>query len=46
MFQGLRDLSRLLRAARVLARHDALVPVEYLRAAPYALRVARWFVGG
>jgi len=46
MFQTLSDLRRLLRAARVLARHDALIPSEYDAQLPPSLKVARFFFGG
>lgn len=47
MFGSLRDLRRLLRAARVLARHDALVPREYAAGLPVPLKLMRLvFRGG
>src|SRR5580692_2764097 len=46
MFQTLSDLRRLLRAARVLARYDALIPREYDTQLPASLKVARFFFGG
>jgi ubiquinone biosynthesis protein len=46
MFQTLSDLRRLLRAARVLARYDALIPREYDAQLPASLKVARFFFGG
>jgi ubiquinone biosynthesis protein len=39
------DIRRLHHAARVLARHDALLPREYLDAMPLSLRIARRVVG-
>jgi ubiquinone biosynthesis protein len=45
MFQTLSDLRRLLRAARVLARHDALIPSEYDAQLPWSLKTARFFFG-
>jgi ubiquinone biosynthesis protein len=45
MFETLSDLRRLLRAARVLARHDALIPREYDAQLPSSLKVARFFFG-
>jgi len=46
MFRSFRDTRRLLHAARVLARHDALVPGEYAERAPFPLKVAQFFFGG
>ena len=46
MFQTLSDLRRLLRAARVLARYDALIPSEYDAQLPASLKAARFFFGG
>ena len=46
MFETLSDFRRLLRAARVLARHDALIPREYDAQLPSSLKVARFFFGG
>ncbi|HEX4158721.1 MAG TPA: 2-polyprenylphenol 6-hydroxylase [Rhizomicrobium sp.] len=45
MFQSLRDLGRLLHAARVLARHDALLPREFAGRVPPQLRLARALAG-
>jgi ubiquinone biosynthesis protein len=39
------DLRRLHHAARVLAKHDALVPREYLAAMPLSARIARRLLG-
>ena len=39
------DLSRLIFAARVLARHDALIPQEYAHAVPASLKVVRRLFG-
>src|SRR5438105_3872113 len=41
MLRGFRDLARLLHAARVLARHDALIPREIARRVPLPLKLAR-----
>jgi len=46
MLRQARDARRLAHAARVLARHDALVPREYRDRLPFALRLARLFFGG
>jgi ubiquinone biosynthesis protein len=46
MFQTVRDLGRLLHAARVLARHDALIPREYTARLPLSLTFARFIFGG
>ena len=40
-----RDLFRLMRIARTLAKHDALVPREYRDAMPAALKLARAVLG-
>jgi len=42
MFRALRNLGRLLRIARTLARYDALFPLEQARAAPFLVRTAKW----
>ncbi|HEY5337045.1 MAG TPA: 2-polyprenylphenol 6-hydroxylase [Rhizomicrobium sp.] len=39
------NISRLHHAARMLARHDALVPREYLAGLPLSLRIARRLLG-
>jgi ubiquinone biosynthesis protein len=39
------DIRRLHHAARVLAKHDALVPREYLEAMPLSARIARRLLG-
>jgi ubiquinone biosynthesis protein len=46
MIQTLSDLRRLFRAARVLARHDALIPGEYAAQLPPSLKFARFVFGG
>ena len=46
MFRSFRDTKRLLHAARVLARNDALVPREYAERAPFPLKIAQFFFGG
>ncbi len=45
MIRTLSNLRRLHHAARVLARHDALVPREHLAAMPFSARVARRLLG-
>ncbi len=42
---AVRDTFRLLHIARTLARHDALVPREYLDAMPPSLKFARFVLG-
>ena len=42
MFRSLRNIGRLLEIARLLARHDALFPLEYLHVAPVIVGCARW----
>ncbi|MGN6516766.1 MAG: 2-polyprenylphenol 6-hydroxylase, partial [Rhizomicrobium sp.] len=42
---ALADFWRLHHAARILARHDALVPSEYLSGLPWSLRLARRVFG-
>ena len=44
MIRGLSNIGRLLRAVRVLARHDALLPREYLAVLPPSLKLARRFL--
>ncbi len=39
------NLLRLIKVARALARHDALVPREYLDAMPFSLKLARRLLG-
>jgi ubiquinone biosynthesis protein len=46
MFRSIRDMKRLLHAARVLARYDALVPREYADRAPFPFKIAQFFFGG
>ncbi len=41
MIGPLRNIGRLLRVARILARHDALFPLEYFNIAPLVLMLAR-----
>jgi ubiquinone biosynthesis protein len=45
MFRALGNIRRLLHAARVLARHDALVPREYLAGMPLSVRALRRILG-
>jgi ubiquinone biosynthesis protein len=45
MIRTFADISRLHHAARTLARHDALVPREYLAAMPLGARIARRLLG-
>jgi len=45
MARTLRNISRLFHAARILARHDALIPREYADKAPRTLKFARIFFG-
>ncbi|MGH6876721.1 MAG: 2-polyprenylphenol 6-hydroxylase [Rhizomicrobium sp.] len=45
MLRSFRDSARLFHAARVLARHDALIPREIARALPPRLRLARTLIG-
>ena len=45
MFRTLTNIGRLLRMARVLAAHDALVPREYARRVPGSLRLAARILG-
>ncbi len=45
MLRALRNSARLLHAARVLARHDALIPREFVRALPPHLKFARAALG-
>src|SRR5947209_13420561 len=46
MLRGFRDLARLFHAARVLARHDALIPHEVARTLPPQLKFARALFSG
>ena len=46
MFRTLRDIARLIHAARVLARYDALIPREYASRLPMSMRCARLAFGG
>ncbi|HEY3637996.1 MAG TPA: 2-polyprenylphenol 6-hydroxylase [Rhizomicrobium sp.] len=41
MFRSFRDFGRLLHAARLLSRHDALIPREFARTMPPQLKLAR-----
>lgn len=43
---SLADLNRLWHAARVLGKHDALLPREFRDSMPASLKFARWFFGG
>jgi len=45
MLRSFANLRRLIHAARVLARHDALVPHEYLSGMPFSIRAARRMLG-
>ena len=45
MLDTLSSISRLFHAARVLARHDALIPSEYARDVPPALKLVRGLFG-
>src|SRR4051812_42283952 len=45
MLRALTNIGRLLHAARVLARHDALVPREYLAGVPFSVRAVRRILG-
>jgi ubiquinone biosynthesis protein len=45
MIGTLSSFARLWRNARTLARHDALIPKEYLSQIPFSLRVARRVLG-
>jgi ubiquinone biosynthesis protein len=45
MLSAARNITRLLHIARTLARHDALVPREYLDAMPFSLKVVRVVLG-
>jgi len=45
MLRTLSNIRRLLHAARVLARHDALVPREYLAGMPLSVRAMRRILG-
>ena len=42
MFRTIRNIRRLWATARLLARHDALFPLEYLDVAPAVVHAARW----
>jgi ubiquinone biosynthesis protein len=45
MLRALANIRRLTHAARVLAKHDALVPREYLAGMPFSVRVLRRILG-
>ena len=45
MIRSLRNIWRLLRVARILARHDALFPLEELDIAPGVAALARMLAG-
>ncbi len=42
MFHSVRNIRRLWATARLLARYDALFPLEYLNVAPAVVTAARW----
>ena len=42
MFRSIRNIRRLWATARLLARYDALFPLEYLDVAPAVVSAARW----
>ena len=44
MFRTVRNIRRLWTTACLLARHDALFPLEYLGMAPAVVRAARWIL--
>ena len=46
MLRGFRDIARLYHAARILARHDALIPHEVAAKMPGQLKLARALLGG
>ncbi len=46
MLNDLRNLRRLLHAARVLAQHDALIPREYAQNVPPLVRFAKFILAG
>ncbi len=46
MFRSLNNIGRLLRAGRILAQHDALIPHEYKAHVPASLRALAWVVFG
>ena len=45
MFERISNIRRLLRAARVLARHDALIPREYAHKVPATMKIGRRLFG-
>ncbi len=45
MYRSVRNIARLIRIARTLARHDALFPLEDIGVAPAAMRMARLLAG-
>src|SRR5689334_9238948 len=45
MLRAFANIRRLVHAARVLAKHDALVPREYLAGMPFSVRVMRRILG-
>ncbi|HEV2562862.1 MAG TPA: 2-polyprenylphenol 6-hydroxylase [Rhizomicrobium sp.] len=45
MFRSLKNTRRLLHAARVLAKHDALIPAEYAAMMPPSAKLLRRFFG-
>ena len=46
MLRGFRDIARLYHAARILARHDALIPHEVAARMPVQVKLARALLGG
>ncbi|HVZ70556.1 MAG TPA: 2-polyprenylphenol 6-hydroxylase [Rhizomicrobium sp.] len=46
MLRALADIGRLWRGARTLARHDALLPNEFVDRMPPSMKFARWIFGG
>ncbi|HKD22172.1 MAG TPA: 2-polyprenylphenol 6-hydroxylase [Rhizomicrobium sp.] len=46
MFETISDFRRLFHAARVLAKHDALIPREYDAQLPSSAKFVRFFFGG
>ncbi len=46
MLRSLTNLNRLMRAGRILAQHDALIPHEYKAQVPASLRAGAWIVFG
>jgi ubiquinone biosynthesis protein len=46
MLQAFTNINRLLRAGRILAQHDALIPHEYKAHVPASLRAGAWVLFG